>query len=260
VDSIEPFGGFRNFVYACRVDTFMPPWQVRLVNSAVVSCSQDTSLSNNTDQDTVWAAGLVPPDPQIRVSPTLVEPTDSVLVEVMTPVFAKSWDLVIRYEDGTMVDTYADPFVQATVLEPNVWTPVRPRFGDTWMTGTDDEENITAILTTLDDWDVTRSATAAFKVRSSDNYLLDENVFKPDGGVPLGMRFKINSNRVAQIIVYDISGAYIRKVTEEPYPAGWNRTSWDGRDDKGRIVGSGVYVSVLISGNYRKAQKFIVIR
>jgi flagellar hook assembly protein FlgD len=41
--------------------------------------------------------------------------------------------------------------------------------------------------------------------------------------------------------LYDVSGRLVRTLVRGPMAAGVHRATWDGRDDGGRSVGSGVY-------------------
>ncbi len=261
INKLNARGGKKEFVYYCQVDTFMPPWVAPLINETTVFCDEDTLLWNNSTRDTVWVQGIVPPDPQVRVEPSIVVPGDSVQIEVMTHVDIQMWDLKLRFEDNSEVTDYADVFIQNNPhLEPNSWIVVVPEFGNTWMRTHDEEETVDVIFETTDLWGVVRVGIAHFTLRSADEFLLDENVFRSNRGIPLGMRFRLSSNRIAEIVVYDISGAYVNQVTEGPYRAGWNSTIWDGKDRNGFVVGSGVYVAVLQSGDFKKARKFILVR
>lgn len=366
VNHLYARGGKKEFTYTCRVDTFMPPWEVPLMNHVTVDCEEDINLENNSARDTVWVTALIPPDPQVRVtpseveagdsvqvevmtpvdvkdwdlsiffenniwidtygdefiqshvlkpkvwttivpdfgetwmstdknqervgvifeildlwdvawsdtayftllrtdpqvrvSPSQIEPKDSIQVEVMTPVDVQGWDLSIFFENNEWIDTYGDAFIQSHVLEPDVWTTVVPDFADTWMRTNEEQERIGVVFQTWNLWNVTRLDTAYFTLQSADEFLLDENIFKPAGGTPLGMRFMLSSNRRAEIKLYDISGGFVKTVVDGPYNAGWNVVTWDGRDENSLIVGSGVYVAIFSSGNFQKARKFILIR
>ena len=207
-----------------------------------------------------WAVGIVPPDPAVRVSPEEIEPRDSVAVQVWSPVEAASWDLVVLFEDGSRIEDFADAFIRDHTLMPNSWTAVSPRFGETLMRTEKEEEAASVVLITVDSWGVTRTDTARFRIRSSNEFYLDENVFNAASAAQLGLRFKLSSNRDARITIYDVSGAYISTALEGPHPAGWNRGAWDGCDEAGRPQGSGIYVAVLQAGSFRKAHKFILIR
>ena len=366
IDALAARGGHADLTYACRLDTVMPPYALPLINNVLVTCADDTTKSNNAVSDTVWSAPLIPPDPSVRVSPVEAGESDSVRVEVMTPVEIKSWDLTVFFESGLTNNTYGDPFIALGHPDPGIWTVVKPRFGDTWLSITGASEQVGVIFETVDLWDVTRtdtafftlnaeqpeirvnpaevqpgdsvavevyspisadtwdlsasfedgyqittyadlfiighplaagvwtavdpdfgetwmrmgeeseritmilttlnprgisrSASTSFLVRSSDTFLLDDNVFKPGLGGTLGLRYKLSSNRRATIRLFDVSGAFIKMIFDGPAKGGWNTATWDGRDESGRAVGSGVYVAVLMSGSFQKAQKFILVR
>jgi len=257
---LESRGGTVSYTYTCRVDTLLPPWSVPLVNVVSAACSGDENSLRTTDSDTVWTVGLMPPDPEIRVAPALIQPTDTVRVEVWTPVHAVGWDLVLFFEDGSRITDYADDFIRRTTLTPGNWTAVHPAFGDTRMRTGNEQERVGVIFQTEDIWGVVRADTAWFVIQSSDEFYLEENLFRPGAGPPQGFHFKLSSNRWATVTVYDVSGGFVRKVASGPYQAGWNTEIWDGRDESGRQVGSGLYVAVLISGAFREALKFILIR
>ncbi len=261
VSQLSARGGKKDFTYFCRVDTFMPPWNEPLINDVSVFCSEDSVLSNNATCDTVWVRGLSPPDPQVRVSPLEIFPGDSVRIEVMTPIDIQSWDLTLIFEDNSEITSYADDFILTNSnLEPNSWIVVIPRFGDTWMRTDGEEEIVEVIFETRDLWNVVRTGRAGFTIRSADEFLLDENVFRSSRGIPLEMRFRLNSNRIADIVIYDVSGGFVEKILDAPCRAGWNSTSWDGKDQNGLFVGSGVYIAILHSGDFKKANKFILVR
>ena len=258
--SLDGNGAFKEYTYQCRVDSSMPPWDVWLVNSAAASSVSDTIYHNNTDQDSVLAVAPVIADPEIRAVPQVIEPGDSVQVEVMSPVDAARWDLAVTYEDGSSSTVYADDFISMTSLNANQWVSVQPDLYDTRMRTVLEEETIRITLYTKDQWDVEYSAWADVTVRSANQFFLDANKFIPDADGQLGMRFKLSSNRNAVIRVYDISGAYIATVFDGPALAGWNRTAWNGISSSGRNAGSGLYVAILVSGPYKKARKFILVR
>ena len=198
--------------------------------------------------------------PQIRLSRSVIQPGDSVRVEVNTPHVVDSWDLGVYFGDGMFESTYADAFILSTDLLPDVWTAVEPEFSDTWMRTSEEEERIIIAFQTMNIYGITRTDTASLLIRSDDEFWLDDNVFKPDDGLPLGLRFKLSSNRHAVIKVYDISGAYIDTVIDGFYNGGWNHVTWAGNGADGRIVGTGVYVAILTSGSFQQIRKFIVVR
>jgi len=204
---------------------------------------------------------VMPPGPQIRISPQLIEPGDSIQVQVMTPVFARTWDLQVIYGDGTIENIYADEFIDVTDLTPNVWTTVLPPFDDTWMReGTHAEERTYIVLETTDYWNSIRTDTASFLIQSSNKFVLDRNVFRPAQDDFIQLNYKLSTNRDAKIIIYDLAGGFVREVVRGPRLAGWNSCIWDGTNEQGCRMGSGVYLAVILSGSYHKSLKFMIVR
>ncbi len=247
------------FVYRCRLDAEQPPWETLLMNTVTAFCIEDSIPENNTASAAVRAYGIGPPDPQIAVSPKVIEPLEEVEVSVFSPIEVETWDIHVIFEDGSMISTYADAFIQSTSLVPGEWIRIIPDFSNTQMKTSREEEDVQVILFTTDKWNIARSDTDSFKILSSDEFFLDDNHWDPVRG-PLGLRYKLGSNRPAKINIYDVSGSYIATPVDGPANAGWNSGIWDGKDNKGRDMGSGIYVAILSSGRFKKMQKFLLVR
>lgn len=253
-------GARHTVFYTCNVDTFIPPWVLPLVNKVSVYSENEISGPNNTDIDTMYIAPLVPPNPKIRVFPSLIEPEDSVRIEVWSPILVRSWDIEILFENGERILDFADDFIEKFSLEPGTWVFLPISFHDTQMRTDRTEERIAVIFSTTDLWGVTRYDTAYVTIRSSDAFLLDRNVFRPESENPIEIRFKLSSNRNVRIAIYDIAGGFVTTVVQGRFLAGWNRVHWNGRHHQNRPTGSGVYLVLIQSGNFQKALKLIVVR
>ena len=49
-------------------------------------------------------------------------------------------------------------------------------------------------------------------------------------------------NRAAVVLkVYDVTGRMVRTLVDRVEGAGYKSVAWNGKDDSGRIVGSGIY-------------------
>jgi len=251
------------YVFRCLVNAQenIHPRGDTLINTVTVTWQDGSDTFSRSDGDTIYVVGVAPAPPQISVTPEIVTPGDSVLVRVMTPIAVRTWDISIFYESGEENDTYGDGFIAATTLVPGESTTVVPSFGETRMSTGEGEEILRFVLETVDEqWGEPYQAADSVTVRSADVFMLDENVFRPRAHGSLRMPFMLNSNRRAQLMVYDISGAYIQTVYDGMAMAGWNYPTWDGRDEEGRLVGSGIYVSILTSGDFQQARKFIIVR
>ncbi len=259
INKLGERGGLEKLTYTCQVSGNMPSYHVPLVNKVWSVCPEDSVPGNNTTSDTVWVIGKRPPRPSITVNPTLIEPTDTVNVQVMSPVAVTAWDLEVHFVNQTISTIYGDNFISNNTLLPNQWLSVRPALDDTRMRSDESPENVRVVLITTDYWGLVQSDTAYFQIQSQDAFYLDRNVFKPYEG-DLGLRFQLSANRVAKITIYDISGAKMITPVDDYFYAGWHTYTWDGVDEWGNRAGSGIYVAILESGSYKKVRKFILVR
>ena len=64
----------------------------------------------------------------------------------------------------------------------------------------------------------------------------------------------------AKLIIYDVNGRRIRTLVDKGLKAGVHEVVWDGSDDSGRAVTSGVYWSQLQAGTYASNKKMVVLK
>jgi hypothetical protein len=60
--------------------------------------------------------------------------------------------------------------------------------------------------------------------------------------------------------IYNILGQKVRTLVDEPKRAGTYEVIWDGKDDKGKDVASGIYFYQLTAGDYKETKKMTLIR
>ena len=60
--------------------------------------------------------------------------------------------------------------------------------------------------------------------------------------------------------IYDVRGALVRTIASEPMDAGPHERTWDGRDDRGNVVASGVYMNVVDAGRFHASQKIVLLK
>jgi hypothetical protein len=60
--------------------------------------------------------------------------------------------------------------------------------------------------------------------------------------------------------VYDVTGARVRTLADEVLPAGRHARVWDGRDDRGNTVGTGVYFYQLRTGGLVATRKTVLLK
>jgi len=63
-----------------------------------------------------------------------------------------------------------------------------------------------------------------------------------------------------RLVIYDVSGRLVRKLVDRVQDAGDRAVSWDGRDERGLSVGSGVYIYRLEAGGTTLARKMSLLK
>lgn len=62
-----------------------------------------------------------------------------------------------------------------------------------------------------------------------------------------------------ELIIYDLPGKKVRELVNEKQPAGYYEIVWDGKDDAGKDLASGVYVYRMKVGKNIKSKKMLLI-
>ncbi len=63
-----------------------------------------------------------------------------------------------------------------------------------------------------------------------------------------------------RLTVYDALGRHVRTLVESEQPAGSYTVRWDGHDDAGRPVPSGVYLYRIIAGDFVQARTMLLVK
>jgi flagellar hook assembly protein FlgD len=80
----------------------------------------------------------------------------------------------------------------------------------------------------------------------------------PSGGA-VRIEFTLKAEAPAWVTVFDAAGRRVRSLVEEVLlPTGTRSVSWDGRDDSGRAVASGIYWARVYSGGRTSFASFVL--
>ncbi|MBM3280184.1 MAG: T9SS type A sorting domain-containing protein, partial [Candidatus Handelsmanbacteria bacterium] len=82
------------------------------------------------------------------------------------------------------------------------------------------------------------------------------NPFNPE----TALRLELPQKGRVEVAVYDGAGQRVRTLVAGWLPAGSHTLHWDGRDEVGREVGSGVYLARLRAGGTEELQKMMLLR
>ena len=106
---------------------------------------------------------------------------------------------------------------------------------------------------------VTYPVTTDDRVEPSAATMLDQNhpnPFNPSTTIS----FSLSTPSYVSLRIYDASGRYIRTLIDEPYDAGRHEERWDGRDDHGRELSSGLYFCRIEAGALSETRKMVLLR
>ncbi len=92
-----------------------------------------------------------------------------------------------------------------------------------------------------------------FKNELSQNY---PNPFNPTTMI----RFSLKKETRVQLNIYNAKGQLVRILTENDYPAGLHTVKWDGKDDHGSQVSSGVYLYRIESSEFNMTRKMLMMK
>ncbi len=82
------------------------------------------------------------------------------------------------------------------------------------------------------------------------------NPFNPETEI----RFALPHASHASVKIFNLLGEEIRALMEGEYEAGYHRAHWDGKDNEGRPVASGVYLYQLRVENFSQVKKMNLLR
>lgn len=125
-------------------------------------------------------------------------------------------------------------------------------FPDTWMI-VSGENNAYPILT----WE--RSGVATDKNKVPYEFALQQNFPNPFNPTTT-IKFTLSKASNVSLIIYDISGKKARTLINNYKYTGNNSILWNGCDDSGRKVSSGVYIYRLISGELSSTKKMLFMK
>ena len=72
--------------------------------------------------------------------------------------------------------------------------------------------------------------------------------------------YSLASTGTVRLIIYDVRGRRLRTLVQGKKAAGHHEEIWDGRDDRGRCLSSGLYLYRLETGDYRESRKLMVLK
>jgi hypothetical protein len=90
------------------------------------------------------------------------------------------------------------------------------------------------------------------------------NPFSASGEQITEIRYQIGGDSrqksVVSINIYDVTGSFVKTLVNEAQEPGYYKVLWDGKDDLGKAVPSGIYFYRLKAGDFTGMRKMVVMR
>ena len=90
-------------------------------------------------------------------------------------------------------------------------------------------------------------------------YLLHQNFPNPFNPTTT-IHYGIPTVSKVQLIIYDILGREVVTLLNEIKPAGYHQIVWEGKDNFGKSVGSGIYIYKINVGNFQNTKKMVLLK
>jgi hypothetical protein len=74
------------------------------------------------------------------------------------------------------------------------------------------------------------------------------------------IRFTVPEAAPVELSIYDARGALVRTLVDGAVPAGSRSATWNGRDNGGAVVSSGIYLVRLVSGRQVRTSKIVLLK
>ena len=69
-----------------------------------------------------------------------------------------------------------------------------------------------------------------------------------------------NTEKNTELIIYNLKGQTVKTLINEKLPAGNHQVIWNGKDNNGKQVASGIYFYKMKSGNYNNTKKMLLLK
>ena len=76
----------------------------------------------------------------------------------------------------------------------------------------------------------------------------------------LGVFYFSSERAMVELTIYDVQGRLVRTLASRWFEPGRRFIHWDGRDNRGNPVASGIYVYRLVTPGFTDSKKMVLLR
>ena len=92
-----------------------------------------------------------------------------------------------------------------------------------------------------------------------EDFTLEQNYPNPFNNDTV-IRFALPQPAAVELTVYNLAGQQVAQLWRGQRPAGNYALNWDGRNDRGRALATGVYIYRLRAGDLVRSRKLLLLR
>jgi len=196
---------------------------------------------------------------------------------------AESGNSVFATDDGGyIISGYTDSYGAGS---NDAWLIKTDASGDTLWTktiGGSEDDRINSVYQTTDQGYIITGQTKSYGQGNNDTWLIrtapDVSTFVTENSsdIPESYRlfqnypnpfnpettihFKLPVENIVKIKIYNILGGKVRTLLEEKRAAGYYVVHWDGRNDAGESVPSGVYLYECVTSDFKQMRKMLLLK
>ncbi|MDW7680919.1 MAG: T9SS type A sorting domain-containing protein, partial [bacterium] len=196
----------------------------------------------------------------------LLEPADYIGLSKSAPTLGISWSYQHQFYARILSDTTLhrpfhvnyDTAISGNLLSTNVFDS----FNNLWVVWEGIKNDKADIFVTFIPYDtLLLSEIKSQKECGNLDFTLFEmqnypNPFNPNTTI----KFQIDQPDRTSLIIYNLLGQQVRKLLDKNLLPGEYRLHWDGKNDAGQILSSGVYFAKLASGGKSELIKLVLVR
>ncbi len=107
--------------------------------------------------------------------------------------------------------------------------------------------------------DTTSDAVEEFGSGEISSYTFYQSTSNPTRNRTV-IEYTIPTSQKVSLNVYDVTGQLVKSLINAKVDAGTHQITWNGRDDRGNLVASGVYFMKFVADDYTATKKSLIVR
>jgi hypothetical protein len=167
-----------------------------------------------------------------------------------TAVFTGDVSVCVTYDESEL--TVPESALRLIHYDQSTWVDITTSLDTNLNT-------ICGVTTSLSPFAIGAGSVTAVKDPLAPTFTLHQNWPNPFNPATT-ITFDLEDDVRVSLRIYDLAGHAVRSLVDGPSARGPHRVAWDGRDDNGRSVASGVYFCKMTAGSFQQVRRMVLIK